>query len=244
MTIKLYSSWLCPYAQRVWCALNEYGVSYELIESFEFDQETFQYIKHPELLKHNPKGLVPTLVEIKPDDEQTVVKCESIDILKDLCSTYVNKEEAEYHIVDCQTYNQCICSPFYGALMKADPEERLQSWNEMLKGLELFSKQLTWERKNDDDDDEPLQPSFYKGTKDRPTIVDLTVFPWVHRLFLLDHFKSLSLDGTEGNSMSQESKDKIIAWKNKMEHCPSVKNTLAEPEKLIEVHVMYSKRKS
>ena len=238
-TIKLYSSWLCPYAQRVWCALNEYGVTYELIESFEFHPETFQYIKHPELLQYNPKGLVPTIVETKGDNE-LVVKCESIDILKDFCSTYINKEEAASQTVDCHTYNESICSPFYGALMKTDPKERLESWNKMLKGLELFAKHLLW---NEECDKQSI--SFFKGTQDRPTIVDLTVFPWVHRLFLLDHFKSLSLDGKEGSSiLSQESKDKIMAWQMKMEDYPPVKSTLAEREKLIEVHVMYAKRKS
>jgi len=37
-------------------------------------------VKHPDLLRANPKGLVPTLVL----DDGGVVKCESLDILKDL----------------------------------------------------------------------------------------------------------------------------------------------------------------
>ncbi len=233
MTVQLYSSWFCPYAQRVWCALNEYGVSYDLIESFRLDPETHHYIKIPELLKYNPKGLVPTLVELKSDEEQ-LVKCESLDILKDLCSTYVNEEEAERQILDCEIFNRSICSPFYRVLMKHDPDERLQAWNEMLRGLESYSTELFWENKGSN------SISFFKGATDRPTIVDLAVFPWVHRLFILDHFKSLSVHGKEGAMMSKEGREKIMKWKSKMESHPSVKTTLAQPDKLIPVYIRYA----
>ena len=233
MTVKLYSCWFCPYAQRVWCAVNEYGVSYDLIESFRLHPETHHYIKHPDLLKYNPKGLVPTLVEIKSDEEQ-IVKCESLDILKDLCGTHVNHEEAERQILDCETFNKGICSPFYRVLMKHDPDERLQAWDEMLRGLESYSKELYWDNK------EANSISFFKGATDRPTIVDFTVFPWVHRLFILDHFKSLSIDGKEGAILSKKGREKIMAWKTKMESHHSVKKTLAQPEKLIPVYIRYA----
>lgn len=239
--ITLYSSWFCPYAQRVWCALNEFNIIYKLVESFDLDPDTHKYIKHPDLLKHNPKGLVPTIVETHKStnggEDQTVMKCESLDILKEIHSNYVSKDDVEQCGADADKYNRLICSPFYRVLMKLDSEERQEAWKQMLEGIEAFSNQLNWES------NDHSKISFYNGHSDRPSIVDLTVFPWVHRLYILDHFKSLTLEGAvkpSNNLLSEEAKNKILAWQSKMEHHPSVQQTLASREQLIPVYIRYA----
>jgi hypothetical protein len=63
----LHSAWFCSFAQRAWIAFNELGISCEHVESLTIDPHTKVYIKSPELLQRNLKGLVPTLVQT---DEQ------------------------------------------------------------------------------------------------------------------------------------------------------------------------------
>ena len=87
----LYSAWFCPFAQRVWCAMNELGVHYELVEALQIDPVSEAYVKDANLLMHNPKGLVPTLVVQENDDsEKSYVVCDSMNILKQL---YVSESE-------------------------------------------------------------------------------------------------------------------------------------------------------
>ena len=58
--IKFYNSLFCPYAQRTWITLNHFKIEYEFIQGYTVTQDG-TYDKNPDLLKVNPKGLVPTL---------------------------------------------------------------------------------------------------------------------------------------------------------------------------------------
>ncbi|KAH7099274.1 glutathione S-transferase [Auriculariales sp. MPI-PUGE-AT-0066] len=51
--VVLYGSWFCPFVQRTWVTLEEKGVPYRYVE-------INPYLKQPEFLALNPKGLVPT----------------------------------------------------------------------------------------------------------------------------------------------------------------------------------------
>lgn len=77
--IKLYSLWLCPFAQRVWIALEEKGLPYQYIETnlYEVDvNEPGGYsgkalsleekkLQFPELMRISPRGLVPAISDGK-----------------------------------------------------------------------------------------------------------------------------------------------------------------------------------
>lgn len=52
--LALYSSWFCPFAQRVWIALEAKALQYKYVE-------IDPYNKSPEFLALNPRGLVPVL---------------------------------------------------------------------------------------------------------------------------------------------------------------------------------------
>ncbi|KAJ2970352.1 hypothetical protein NUW58_g9724 [Xylaria curta] len=56
--LKLFSGWFCPFVQRAWITLEEKGIPYQYIE-------INPYHKGPELMRANPRGLVPTL-EVAP----------------------------------------------------------------------------------------------------------------------------------------------------------------------------------
>lgn len=221
----LYSAWFCPYAQRVWCALNYFRVDYDLVEALGSGMDA-AYTKHPDLLKWNPKGLVPTLVS------DTDVKCESIDILRDV---YSEQYEEKKHVFEelykeAVDWNRRICSPFYRVLMKPDEESRELAWQEMMDGLTAFSDRLV------DCNDSSISFYNYSGKEtDEPSLVDFTAFPFVHRLHIIEHYRGFRL--ADYDSLVS---DKIYRWQAKMEALPAVSDTIAERQSLIDVYLRYA----
>mmetsp|Transcript_13668 Transcript_13668/g.21346 ORF Transcript_13668/g.21346 Transcript_13668/m.21346 type:complete len:324 (-) Transcript_13668:220-1191(-) len=114
----LYSAWFCPYAQRVWSCLAYFQIEFDLIESIGTSSSTdvMNLTKHPDLLKVNPKGTVPTLV-IYTDDNPTknhdtndehdtsanlppTIQCESLDIVRDLYEKHSSFSSSNKHNQD------------------------------------------------------------------------------------------------------------------------------------------------
>ena len=76
--LHYFSAWFCPFAHRATLALEHHArdghLTYEWIESLgwekrgktdasvETEHENWYHYKSPKLLKHNPLGMVPTLV--------------------------------------------------------------------------------------------------------------------------------------------------------------------------------------
>jgi glutathione S-transferase len=225
----IYSAWFCPFAQRAWSALNELGVEYELVEALKIDPATESYIKDEELLKCNPKGLVPTIVQ-EIDDEKNVF-CDSMGILREL---YTSKESpcVEEAHKEAIRWNQEICSPFYGVLMKKTPEERQKAWGQMLAGLTEFSTHL--EMKDD-------SISFYRSASasgEKPSLVDFCIFPFIHRLYIIEHYKGLTLP--ENSDKEKKTACLLLKWKDKMESLPSVQPTLADSKDLTAIYLRYA----
>jgi glutathione S-transferase len=232
----LYSAYFCPYAQRVWACLNHFRIPYDLQEALGSGMDA-AYTKHPDLLKWNPKGLVPTLVTRRQEennDQVVQVQCESIDILRDL---YFEQQGKNNELLldrlhnEAVEWNKLICSPFYRVLMKPDEAGRQAAWQDMVKGLSAFSDNLAL------DGDESI--SFYnyngKESDDEPSLVDFTVFPFVHRLYIIEHYRGFRLadaDVTVG--------DKIQRWQQKMEALSSVRDTIADRQPLIDVYLRYA----
>jgi glutathione S-transferase len=258
-----YSAWFCPYAQRVWCTLNELNIKYELVESLEIDPQTNEYIKNEELLKYNPRGLVPTIARISTgkvdeaiemildEDElkaRVAVYKNSIDVMKKIYEGYLDKEDDDgimkpdktgrkapflpHLVAQAKVLDERLCSPFYTILMKPE-EEGISAWETMTNYyLPFFTNSLSYE--ND-------VISFYQCPYcdgERPSIVDFAVFPFIHRLYILEHYKGLTLPSTTKDEI--EMKTKILDWCKRMEERPSVKQTLADREKLIPIYARYA----
>lgn len=241
-TAVLYSAWFCPYAQRVWACLNHLRVEYELVEALGsgFDGS---YRKDPDLLKANPKGLVPTLVLTGDGGQNPVVKCESIEILKDL---YLERTGGIDNKPDAATihglaqeatlWNQKICSPFYRALMKPDDAGRRQGWEDMVEGLVAFSEKLRWQ----DSDGNTRAVGFYgyngEETPTEPSLVDFCVYPFVRRLCIVEHYRGFRLE----DAAPADSNAKIKSWHERMESLPAVQRTIADRERLLLVYERYA----
>lgn len=69
----MFAGWFCPFVQRVWITLEEKRIPYQYIE-------INPYHKGPELLRANPRGLVPTL-EVAPGKAlyESTVLCEYLE---------------------------------------------------------------------------------------------------------------------------------------------------------------------
>jgi glutathione S-transferase len=233
----LYSAWFCPFAQRAWIALNELDVPYRLVESLTIDPQTEAYIKDPELLNYNPKGLVPVLFvpnNNNNNDDDQVVYCDSIPILKELYRNSVvvennnrnNKDSLDQQFQEANDWNRRICSTLYPVLMRQDPAESEQAWKEMADNLVDFANHLNGNNE-----------SFYDD-QDTPGMIDLTVFPFVHRLYIIEHYKGFGLPET--TESQRDAKKKLLAWKERMEARPSVAKTLATRDALIPIYLRYA----
>ena len=74
--LTYYSAWFCPFAHRATIALEHHGIDYEWVEALgwerreasgdeDFDarerDDWWYHWKHPDLLRANPDGMVPTI---------------------------------------------------------------------------------------------------------------------------------------------------------------------------------------
>ena len=125
--MKLLSSWFCPYAQRATVALNQRRITYEWVEALDWYPDE-SYRKSPLLLKHNPHGLIPTIV----DDESGKVVYESL-----LCIEFADELPAPgprllpqepWDRAQCRLkadwVNKKLCSPYYRVLVRREDQER------------------------------------------------------------------------------------------------------------------------
>merc|ERR1712080_107817 len=212
--IKFYSAWFCPYAQRTWIALNHLGLAYELIESLEHSGNG--YIKNKTLLQLNPKGLVPTL---NVDNEVVV---ESIDTIEYLSSHFGN---GGMHFVspdlikDAHVVNKSVCSPFYQILMKQEKDEQDAAWEEFVEGLKMFTENVQTN-------------GYFKSSS--MSVVDITLFPWAYRLYLLEDFRGKHLD--KDLLWTEE----FFAWYERMLHSKAVLDTIPNKDNLKGMYVRYA----
>jgi glutathione S-transferase len=112
--MKLYSYINCPFAQRARISLNISEINYQIIE--------VDLNKKPrELLKYNPKGTVPVLVQ----DNKSVIS-ESIEIVKFACKTNLEK----WQDISQETQQQFI-NEFNQEFFSAAKELKLDPHNEL-----------------------------------------------------------------------------------------------------------------
>lgn len=248
MSVKFYSAWFCPYAQRAWITLEHHKIPYEYIESLKVNKNQNEgnhgYEKNPRLLELNPKGLVPTL-EVPCNiignldldntdksknevDDDVVVLTESIECMEFLNSGAGKKDEKnlvpdQSLLLDANAFNQNICSVFYHVLMKPTEEDQRCAFKIFVQNIAEFMEKV-------------FDDGFYKCSS--PTIVDFAVIPWLLRLPLLDHYRP-RFDFIE--FMDTPCIEKLNAYLERMKSLRAVKETLWKDEKaLIEVYKRYA----
>lgn len=171
--LKLYGAWFCPFVQRVWITLHEKNMAYQYVEIDPYD-------KSPSFLALNPRGLVPTLVKdgSRPLFESNII-CEYLD---DVCQDGPKLLPAEpYQRALARLWIDHVGSriaPAFYRILKHQPDKDYsleEAWAELRRQVEAFVNEM-----------DPRGPWFLG---DKISLVDISLMPWAHRLWLLARYK-------------------------------------------------------
>jgi len=234
----LYASWFCPYAQRVWIALEEKEIHYNYVEINPYEDgllpgsftkkalsiETKRR-RYPEFVAASPRGLVPALV---CGDEAGSAVCDSAVVLEFLEEQFpqspamlpgspTERAHVRYWCVFAQ---EKIIPFYYRMLMSRDEKGREAAKNQIIAGLTTFAQAC-----------DPAGPYFMGeqfGT------ADLWLFPWYDRLLTV----GAAYRGFEVPKTAEFAR--LDAWYSAVRARPAVASTLADREKLIENYSGYS----
>jgi glutathione S-transferase len=212
------SAWFCPFAHRATLALEHHAdhLTYEWIEALGWEKraattpshekgksiatehENWYHFKAPELMKHNPLGMVPTLVSeatfledtsegpMKPPVRESLVSIEFVDELVtggDAPILPACPYERARCRVAADVVNKQICSKYYHVLVRQNPEEQREGFEALLKGIEHFGSELLADEKK-----ENCSGIFFGGRR-TPGLVDYALFPWAHRIPVFEHYR-------------------------------------------------------
>lgn len=183
MSIKLYSAWYCPFAQRAWMALLLKQVDFEYIEVDPYQEsDWWQKISRG----HN---LVPVLVTRDDDStkEATIVDSSRVleyldecysDILPFLPDNLEQRAEARYWM---DHINQAIVPYLYRFLEAQEPGDyRDESRVALTAGVKTLFEANAY-----------AHP--YLGGE-RPGLLDLSLIPFAYRIdALLGHYRGFAL---------------------------------------------------
>jgi glutathione S-transferase len=205
--LRYLSAWFCPYAHRATIALEHHAdrIEYEWIEALGWEQrnsnetdtgkEWWYHWKADELKRTNPSALVPTLIPVdaitgQPNEEKSVYESllavEYIDAIANPvleCHRLIPTDP--YLAWKCRYWadkvNKECCSPYYGVLVRTDPNEQRENYDKLVLGLKSFSREI--ERNGDG-------RCFLGGG--RLSSVDVSVMPWAYRYYIFEHYRGSS----------------------------------------------------
>ncbi|KAI0475488.1 putative glutathione S-transferase [Xylariaceae sp. FL0804] len=245
--LKLFAGWFCPFVQRTWIVLEEKGIPYQYIE-------VNPYEKGEQLMRANPRGLVPSL-EVAPGRTlyESNVLCEYLE------DHYPNRNpqllppagistEMDYQRARARIWMDYVTSrviPAYHRLLQHQPSSgpdgasRLDALRAELRGhlLELAREMA------------PLREGPYFGGAELG-MVDVALLPWALRLWVLDEFKGgLGVPESEeqpGEKGGEKDEDEQRAWRRwrawlaAVEGRESVRRTTSEREHYRPIYKRYA----
>lgn len=244
--VSLLSAWFCPYAQRAWIAILEKGLQpgkdFTLRNCLKIDplkKATGGYKKDPFLLEVNPLGLVPVIVDDRVQQKNNIdnegdynmsenvhraVVCESL-----ICVEYIDEafdgpallpsDPAGRAFVRmwADKINKTVCPSFYRMLVRKEPEQRQKAKNDLLDAIRTFSS--------------AIRGPYFIG--ENISMVDIAIFPWIYRLYILEHFREFVIPDTEEFKHFHE-------WNSAVMSRPAIVATLADKNDLLECYERYA----
>ena len=230
----LYASWFCPYAQRIWIALEEKGISFRYVEinpyetaadgsdtrtALSLDEKRNRY---PEWIECSPRGLVPAL------EDGGVGVADSMVCLEYLEEVYRDRpllpgapgERARLRFWAVYA-NEKIIPHYYRLLMSQDTEGRERARAGLVDGLTEFASQM-----------DPTGPYF---TGAQFTWADLALAPWYERLrTVAAAYRSFEMP-VDGVATAR-----LERWYEAVRARPSVAATLANEAELVRNYAGYA----
>ncbi|XP_046580722.1 glutathione S-transferase U20-like [Haliotis rubra] len=212
-TVKLFSSWFCPFAQRAWLALLEKGVEFEY-------NEIDPYNKTKEFLTINPRGLVPVIVNDGKCVYESAVCIEYVDEAWPDGPSLLPKDpyERAQARIWADFITKKIVPKFYMALQRQTRPEQEEAMEAILTALIELSGAMSTEG------------PFFGGQNFG--LVDIMLVPFTIRFEILSHYRSFAVPQT----------DTFARFRRWMEACharDSVKATLSTKEKYIAIYKRY-----
>mmetsp|Transcript_14058 Transcript_14058/g.42513 ORF Transcript_14058/g.42513 Transcript_14058/m.42513 type:complete len:296 (-) Transcript_14058:70-957(-) len=228
--LKYYSSWFCPFAHRTTLALEHHGLAYEWVEAlgwetrqatgdevFEADERgEWQYHwKHPELLRANPNGMIPTLVLSERVATESVACVELVD---DLARAAGSRKrlvpEDPWLAAEARVWadklNKSVCSEYYKCLVPESDAERSQAFDRLVAALGDFA-------------DNKLTGGGFFGGRDEPSLVDFVLLPYAYRFYVLDHYRGFRLPPN----------DAYDAWLRRCLDLPGLRDTCPDKDRYL-----------
>jgi glutathione S-transferase len=115
--------------------------------------------------------------------------------------------------------NRECCSPYYGVLVRKEESERQEHFQQLVRGLENFSKELS----------RTSGPLFLPNAQ--LSNVDLALLPWAYRYYVLEHYR-----GADYAIPKRESLTPYFEWYEHLMTLESVKRTLPDKDRYL-VHI-------
>jgi len=214
--IKLYGS-LSPNVQKIIIALAELGLDHEFISINVHRGDNFS----PEILKLNPLGKIPILIDTNGPGQEPITIFESGAILIYLSETYGGllpvDRRARTQVIQWLMFQMSSVGPMWGQF-----NHFVRYAAEDVYGVERFT---TTARKIYDQIDERLGVSPYLGG-DEYSIADVATFPWVRVE------SKLFGDKYPAMRMNWEGHPNIARWCAEIERRPAVQKALIQIDAL------------
>ena len=240
--LKYFSAWFCPFAHRATMALEHHGkcIDWQWEESLGWENrpptgdEEFEagerkdwiyHWKSPALLKCNPQGMIPTLLDESTGKTVTesLICIEFIDEIAKVAGSTASPllptdpfDKAHVRLM-ADRMNKKVTSNYYSALVRQDETERADAFQGILNGLEEFVLS---------------SKGLYQGGDDGLNLVDCVLFPYAWRLYVLDHYRGFKVPPRTENRVWAD----YHAWLDRVELLDSVQKTLPDKEKYL-IHV-------
>jgi glutathione S-transferase len=238
--LKLYSGWFCPFVQRAWLVLEEKKIPYQYIE-------INPYHKAKSFLELNPRGLVPTLgCPVGPDGKDTKPLYESNIICEYLDDSYSDTSKHGHSLLPSDPYARAWCkiwidyisSRIVPAFYRFCQHQPHSSYSIEDARADFLGHLKIWTNEAD-----PEGP-FFRGSN--ISMVDITLAPWLIRLWVFDHFKTGGLGMPEPG---QGGEDEAVwarwrKWASAVEARRSVQETTSAREKYIPAYQRYAEDKT
>ncbi|KAI4859074.1 putative glutathione-S-transferase theta, GST [Hypoxylon rubiginosum] len=231
--LKLFASWFCPFVQRAWITLEEERVPYQYVE-------VNPYHKGPQLMRANPRGLVPTL-EVTPGRSlyESVVLCECLE------DHYPDREPRilpEAGRDDCTRarariwtdYVTSRVTPAFQRLLQFQPS-RHEDGKKRIDGLraELRGHLLEFAREMD-----PQGPFFFGPDL---SLVDIVIVPWAVRLWVFGQFKGgLRIPEPGRGGSDEQAWARWRRWRGAALSRDSVKKTTSDRARYLPIFKRYA----
>lgn len=223
--------------QRVWILLEEKGIPYQYIE-------VNPYEKPASLLSLNPKGLVPTLsCSLKVDGKQVLKPLYESNIINDYLEEVYYFYGSKFYPSDpydkakgriwADFVTSRIIPGFHRFLQHQGGTEELDAARQDFLGyLKEFTRAM--------DGDGP----FFHGKEFMMT--DITIAPWVVRLWVFDHFKEggLGIPAPGEGGDDEEVWKRWRKWLDAIESRHSVSATMSEREHYLPIYKRYADDKT